>query len=443
MGNIPLEITLIILLILFNGVLSMTEIAIVASRKTRLQQKAEKGDQKARIALELSKQPNDFLAVIQIGITLVGILAGAFGGATVAMNFSAWIGKLPVLAPYAQEISLAIVVIIITYITLVIGELVPKRLGLSNPERVATALARPMLLFTRIMRPMVRILSISTDLVLKIFGVKTVDESPVTEEEIKILLEQGTQAGVFESTEQDMVSSVFRLADRRVGSLMTPRPEVTWLDIEDTLEVNRQKATQSIYSRLPVARGDLDEFLGVVQAKTLLARSLSGEPFDLSCSLEEPLFVPESTLAFDIVELFRESRLHMAMVVDEFGSIQGLVTLTDILEAIIGEMPMFGETNEPEIISREDGSWLLDGLLPVDEFLDLVDIERLPDIEKGYYMTLSGFVMGYLGRIPTSGDAFEWNGIRFEVMDMDGKRVDKLLVIPPPRDSNILRSFDD
>jgi putative hemolysin len=428
--SVSLEILVLFILIVINGLLAMTEIAVVAARKTRLQQQAEKGDAKSRMALELSKKPTDFLATIQIGITLIGILAGAFSGATVANYLSVWIGKQPILAPYAGALSLGIVVIVITYFSLVIGELVPKRLGLTNPERVAVSMAGLMRLMIVLARPLVRLLSSSTDLVLRILGVRPSEDPPITEEEIKILLEQGTQAGVFEITEQDMVSSVFRLADQRVGSLMTQRLEVVWLDVDDPIDVNRQKVIGSIFSRLPVAKGDLDKLQGVVQAKTLLARSLSGEPFDINCSLEEPLFVPESMPAFSVVELFRESRLHMAMVVDEFGSIQGLVTLNDILEAIIGEMPHPGEIHEPEIVLRADGSYLLDGLLPVEEFVELFRTYDLPNLEKGYYQTLNGFVMDFLGRIPTAGDLFEWKGIRFEVMDMDGKRVDKILVVP-------------
>ena len=430
MAAIPLEIVIIFLLILTNGVLALAEIAIVASRKARLQQKADEGDARSKAALELSQDPNEFLAAIQIGITLIGILAGAFSGATLAESLASWIARLPALAPFANALAIGIVVVVITYFSLVFGELVPKRLGLTDPEGMARRVAGPMMLLARIGRPLVRLLSASTDLVMRLLGVRPSDEPPVTEEEIKVMLEQGTQAGVFEASEQDMVTSIFRLGDRRVGGLMTPRTEVVWLDLEDPPDTNRDKIIQSVYSRLPVAKGDLDHIRGVLQAKTLLSRCLCGEPFDLEHSLVQPLFVPESMLVFEMIEQFRVSRLHTAMVVDEFGGIQGLVTLTDVLEAIIGEMPMPGELDEPGIVLREDGSWLLDGLLPVDEFMELLGVSEMPDLDRGYYQTLSGFVMNSLERIPTAGDHFEWNDLRFEVMDMDGKRVDKVLVVP-------------
>jgi putative hemolysin len=287
-----------------------------------------------------------------------------------------------------------------------------------------------MQVLTRLTYPLARFLSFSSDLVLRLLRVRPSDEPPVTEEEIQVLLEQGTEAGVFEEAELDMVQSVFRLADRRVGSLMTPRPEIAWLDLEDPPDEIRRRIISSPHSRLPVAEGSLDQVIGIVQAKDLLARSLMGQPLDLRAALVPPLFVPESMLAFNALELFRESGVHIALVIDEFGGVQGLVTLYDILEAIVGDIPAVGEAKEPEVVQREDGSWLLDGGLPVDEFKAIFGITRLPDEERGYYNTLGGFVMTRLGKVPSASDHFEWAGLRFEVVDMDGFRVDKVLVLP-------------
>lgn len=430
MSNPTLEIVLILLLILANGVLAMAEIAIVSVRKARLQRRAEAGDVNAQAALKLANEPSDFLSTVQIGITLVGILAGAFGGATVARTLADVFAEIPAIAPYSSTIALVLVVIAITYLSLVLGELAPKRLSLNNPERIAVAVARPMNLLARIMAPVVRLLSFSTDLVLRIFGVRLNLEPSVTEEEIRVLIEQGTEAGLFEEAEQDMVEGVFRLGDRRIGTIMTPRHEILWLDLEDPPEETRRKITESVHSRFPVARGDLDNIQGVVQAKKLLVYNLDEQKLDVEACLEDPVFVPESMPALKVMEVFRETGQQLVLVIDEFGGLQGLVTTTDILETIVGELPMVGEISEPEIIQREDGTWLLDGMLPVDEFKEFFRAAQLPGEEKGYYQTLGGFVMNYLGRIPKSGDHFEWNGLRFEIIDMDGFRVDKLLVVP-------------
>jgi putative hemolysin len=408
----------------------MAETAIISARKARLQQRAEAGDEKAMVALSLAVDPADFLSATQIGITLVGVLAGAFGGATIAGELAVFIGRIEPLRPYSQGIAIALVVLAITYLSLIVGELVPKRLALNDPERAASRIAVPMQALTRLTYPLARFLSFSSDLVLRTLGVRPSGEPPVTEEEIQVLLEQGTEAGVFEEAELDMVQSVFRLADRRVGSLMTPRPEIAWLDLEDPAEEIRRRIIASPHSRMPVAEGSLDNVMGIVQAKDLLARSLMGQQLDLRAALVPPMFVPESMLALNALEQFRESGVHIALVIDEFGGVQGLVTLYDILEAIVGDIPAEGEAEEPEVVQREDGSWLLDGGLPVDEFKDIFGITRLPDEERGYYNTLGGFIMTRLGRIPAASDFFEWAGLRFEVVDMDGFRVDKVLVLP-------------
>ena len=423
-----LEILFIFLLILANGIFSMSEIAVLSARKARLQQWAEEGDAKARAALDLAGSPNLFLPTIQVGITLVGVLTGALGGATIADRLAAAIAEIPQLAPYSTTIALSVVVIVLTYLSLVIGELVPKRVALNRPEAIASVVAKPMQLLSVIASPVVRLLGGSTDLVLKILGIRLSQEPPITEEEIKVLIDQGTMAGIFEETEQTMVERVFRLADRRVGVLMTPRKKVVWLDINDSAEKIRRKITKSKHSRYPVCHSRLGNVLGVVHVRDLLTRNLAGHRFDLRSSLHDPLFVHESTHVFKVMEHFREAGTQIALVIDEYGTIEGLVTLNDILEAIIGDIPSLNEEEEPRVTQREDGSFLVDGMLPVDELKELFHIRVLPGEEEDYFRTLGGFIMDYLKRIPAAGDKFECCGLRFEVMDMDGHRVDKVLI---------------
>jgi putative hemolysin len=428
MAEIAYEIVILILLIAANGVFAMSEMAIVSARKARLQQFADDGDEGARAALALAEAPNVFLSTVQIGITLIGILAGAFGGATLANRVAAAAGQVRWLAPYANEIGIGVVVLLITYLSLVMGELAPKRLALNKAETIAARVARPMYALSRLTAPIVHVLSASTDLLLRAVGARPSSEPPVTEEEIKIMIAQGAEVGVFEKAEKELVTGVFRLAERRVSTLMTPRPEIVWFDIDEPpQEIWRQMAASG-HSAFPIYEGVMDNVLGIVNAKDLWARTVAGQPIDLRQMLVPPLFVPESTPALRVLELLRETRRHLALVIDEFGSIQGLVTLFDILEAIVGEIPSAAPWDEPEVVQREDGSWLLDGALPVDEMRELFDLDRLPDQERGAYETLGGFVMMMLGRIPTAGDHFEWEGLRFEVVDMDRLRVDKVLV---------------
>jgi putative hemolysin len=285
---------------------------------------------------------------------------------------------------------------------------------------------------SRIFSPLVRILGASTGAMLRLLRIKPSIAPPVTEDEVKAMIQEGTQAGIFEASEQDMVSGIFRLSDLRVGSLMTPRSEIVWLDLEDPLEVNSRKILESKYGRFPVGRGGLDDWIGIVQSKDLLNQALNGEPIDLETRLIRPLVVPESMLALKVLDMFQDSGVHIALAIDEFGVLQGLVTIFDILEAIVGDIPVLGEPVEAGAVQREDGSWLLDGMLPVDEFKEIFHLPGLPDEARGYYQTVAGFVINYVGRIPSAGDRFEWGGIRFEIMDMDGLRVDKILVLPPP-----------
>ena len=430
MSSIIFEILILLVLIIANGIFSMSEMAIISSRKVRLQQMANQGDAKAKAALELAEAPNRFLSTVQVGITLIGILTGALGGATIADKLALYVELIPGLAPYSQAIAFGMVVLTITYLSLIVGELVPKRLALNNPERIAASVAIPMRVLAAGAYPVVHLLSASTDLVLRILGIGPSTEPQVTEEEIKVLIEQGTEAGTFEEAEQDMVQRVFRLGDRPVNALMTPRPDIVWLDLEDSAEENRHKMMDSCHSRFPVCQGGLDNVLGVMHVTDLLARTLSGQPLDLTISLRQPVFVPESTRGLKILELFKQTGIHVALVVDEYGVIQGLVTLNDVLVEIVGDVPSAGELEDPQAVQREDGSWLLDGMLPVDEFVELFDIDELRGDHQGSYQTLGGFVMTHLGRIPAAADHFEWEGMRFEVMDMDGNRVDKVLVMP-------------
>lgn len=429
MSSITFEILILLVLIIVNGVFSMSEMAIVSARKVRLQQLANQGNTSAQAALELADAPNHFLSTVQVGITLIGILTGAFGGATIADKLVGYLTLIPGLAPYSRAIAFGLVVVSITYLSLIFGELVPKRLALNNPERIASAVAIPMRMVAAIASPIVHLLSASTELVLRVLGIEQSTEPQVTEEEIKILIEQGTEAGTFEEAEQDMVERVFRLGDRPVNALMTPRPDIVWLDLEDSPEENRNKMMDSAHSRFPVCQGGLDNVLGVMYVTDLLARSLSGQPLDLTASLRQPIFVPESTRGLKVLELFKQTGIHMAAVVDEYGVIQGLVTLNDIMVEIVGDVPSVNQMEEPQAVQREDGSWLLDGMLPVDEFFEIFDMEELLE-HRGNYQTLGGFVITHLGRIPAAADHFEWEGMRFEVMDMDGNRVDKVLVVP-------------
>ncbi|WP_019498072.1 hemolysin family protein [Pseudanabaena sp. PCC 6802] len=428
MSSIALEILLILLLTIVNGIFSGSEIAMVSARKVRLEQLADRGSRKAQAALKLANDPNDFLSTVQIGITLIGILSGAVGGATIAQRLKVGFDAIPALHPYSEGISVAIVVAVITYLSLTIGELVPKRIALNNPEQIACNVARPMRFLSRLTAPIVHILGVSTDTLLGLLGIRPSNEPDITEEEIKVLIRQGAESGMFEEAEHEIVQRVFRLSDRPIKAIMTPRTEIDWLDIESTLEENLQEVMNSNRSRFPVGRGSLDRCIGVVRGRNLLAAQLSGRATNLEAILQPPLYVAESARALNVIEQFKQTGVHLGLVTDEYGGIEGLVTLNDLMEAIVGDLPSAENQEEPLIIQREDGSWLLDGLLDINDLKDLLEQESLPDETTGSFHTLGGFVMHFLGHIPQSGEYFEWSGLRFEVMDMDGKRVDKILV---------------
>jgi putative hemolysin len=430
MTNVTFEVAFILLLILLNGLFAMAEIAVVSARRGRLQQMAGKANRGAEVALELAKSPNRFLSTIQVGITLVGIFAGAYGGARLAEPLAAWLRQAPWLAPYSGGISLFIVVGLITFLTVVLGELVPKRIALSSAETIAARVARPMYALSVIATPVVRLLSVTTEGVLRVLGIEASSEADVSEEEIRVLVEQSARAGIIEDAEREMVESVFRLNDRALEAMMTPRPEIVWLDVNASEETNRRTIEAATFSRYPVCDGSLDNVLGVVRARDLLGDCVEGKPFDLRAAMLEPLYFPGSMRALRALEPFKQSGHHLALVVDEYGGIDGLVTLINILEAIVGDIPTEEEMREPPVVQRDDGSWLIDGLLTLDEFEALFEVLDFP--EEGRYQTIGGFMVYMVGQIPTAGDVVEWGGHRFEVMDMDGYRVDKVLLVALP-----------
>jgi len=433
MSEIPIDINFtggliaIAVLLLLNGVLAVAETALLSVRKARLQNQSNKGDIRAGTVLKLIENPNQFISVVQIGITSIDLLIGALSGATLGVWVDTQLEKIPFLHAPSTAIGLIVGILPITYLSLVLGELVPKRLALRNPEQASVWVAPLMLFFSKIFSPLVKLLSFSTEAVLRLMGVKQNIEPPITEEEIHMLIDQGTQAGVFQEAEQDMVEGIFSLSDRRVYSLMTPRTEIIWLDVEESVDEIHKKIAESVYSRFPVRQDSLETIVGIVKSRDLLVQSLSGEEIKLKSLLKPAFFIPETMFASRALELFKEKGTELLLVIDEFGGLQGLITINDILEEIVGEIEM----EEPQATQRQDGSWLLDGMLEVDEFKEIFQFKELPHEDE--YETLSGFMMVSLGRVPQPSDHFEWNNLRFEVVDMDGRRVDKVLVTALPK----------
>jgi len=428
------EIVIIIVLIVLNGIFSMSEFALVSSKRTRLKQLAEEGDTGAVAALELASKLTPFLSTIQIGITLVGILAGAFGGATVAKGLEVDVGDFPALAPYSNAVSITFVVLVITYLTLIFGELVPKQIALNKAEVIASKVARTMLFLSTVAKPLVIILSMSTEAVLRILRIQKINGPPVTEEEIKIMLEEGTEAGVFEEAELSMIEGVLEIGDLRVESLMTHRTDIIALDLNDTVNENLQKMILSGRSYFPAYERDLDNIVGMVSVKDILAKIVESGEVDIRTNVTNPLFVPEAISVLKLLELFKELGVHIALITDEYGSIQGIITLHDILEAIVGDVRTIGEPLETPVVVREDGSWLIDGDTSIEKLKDILSVDTFPEEEEGYYRTIAGFIMYVLQRIPITGEHIEFKGLRYEVVDMDGNRIDKVLVekIPKP-----------
>jgi len=424
-----MDIFLLIALILFNGLFAMSEIALITAKRAKLQKAADKGDASAKIALELGEDPNRFLSTVQVGITSIGVLSGIVGESALAIPLAAWIEGFGVNTKYSLYLSTGLVVIGITYFSIVFGELVPKRLGQSNPELVARLMAKPISGLSLITRPFVKLLSGSTRLMLRILKVKERNQSEVTEEEIEAVLAEGTEAGLIESQEHTMLKNVFRLDDRQIASLMVPRADIVFLDLTQSKEELLKTIESTDHARFPVVRESLENLVGVINARKFLSRLAAGEAADLTTGLEETLYVPETLTGMELLDNFRSSDRQMAFVIDEYGEILGMVTLQDLIEAITGEFKP-RDPAQAWAVKREDHSWLLDGHIPILELKDCLGLSNVPDEEKGRYHTLSGMFMLMSGRLPREGDQVEWEGWRFEIIDMDGKTIDKVLAAP-------------
>lgn len=421
-----MELALLMALILLNGIFAMSELALVTARKSRLQRLAEDGDRSAVIALRLGEEPTQFLSTVQIGITAIGILNGIVGEAALAGPLSALLQNMGMSAQASSTVATVFVVVVITYVSIVLGELVPKRIGQFNAEGIARLMARPIALLALLSRPFVALLTVSTEGLLRLLGMKNLGNADMTEEDIHAMLAEGSQTGVIEHHEHQIVRNVFRLDDRQIASLMTPRNEIVYLDLSQPMEVNLQWMMNSAHSRFPVCRGGLHDVLGVITAKQLFMQCMQGEINDLTGNLHPCVYVPESLTGMKLLEHFRHSGAQMVFVVDEYGEILGIITLQNVLEALAGEF----RPRDPEdvwAVQREDGSWLLDGLIPVPELKDRLHLKAVPDEERGRYNTLSGMVMWLVGNVPRTGDVVEWEDWRLEVVDLDGNRVDKVL----------------
>ena len=427
-----MEIVFLIALIVLNGLFAMSEIALVTARRARLARLAEDGDGAAEVAIKLGEDPTRFLSTIQIGITSIGILNGIVGEAALAGPLAEWLQGLGMEQGVSEIGSTVLVVVVITYVSIVVGELVPKRIGQLNPEGIARLVARPMSLLSAASRPFVYLLAGSTALLLRIMGQRESTGPSVTEEEIHAMLVEGSEAGVIEKSEHDMVRNVFRLDDRQIGSLMVPRADIVALDVERPLAENLELVAAVSFSSFPVCRGGLDDILGIASTKQLFNQSLCGRPIDLMRDLLPAVYVPESLTGMELLDQFRASGTYSVFVIDEYGEIQGMVTLHDVIESVTGEFLPQGNEEEAWAVQREDGSWLLEGLIPIVELKDRLGIRTVPEEEKGRYHTLSGMVMWLLGRVPNTGDIATWENWRFEVVDLDGKRIDKVLATALP-----------
>ncbi|CAN5355156.1 hemolysin family protein [soil metagenome] len=422
-----MDVALLLFLIFLNALFAMSEMALTASRKARLQVMVEAGESGAQAAMDLHDNPTKFLSVVQIGITSIGVLNGIVGDAAFSAPFAAWLHETLNIHDKAAEISAtAMVVVSITFLTIIFGELVPKRIGQTHPESVARLVSRPMEMLSLIGRPFVKLLTFCTEATLKLLGIKDGVSRSVTEEEIAASLEEGLDAGVIEAQEHQMVRNVFRLDDRQVGSMMIPRTEMVWLDLVSSPEDVLRVISDEEHSRYPVCRGGLQDVVGVISAQSLLQQAMRGEPLQLQESLQPPVFVPETLSGMELLDQFRASSAQIVFVVDEYGEVQGMITVRDVLEAITGEFTT--PTDEDSwAVQRADGSWLFDGLIPVPELKDRLALKELPEEDRGRYNTLAGMIMLLLGRLPRTTDSVEWEGWRFEVVDLDGKRVDKVL----------------
>jgi len=420
------ELAFVLVLTFVNGLLAMSELAIVSSRRARLDHIARAGSRGAQTALRLIDDPGRFLSTVQIGITLVGILAGAYSGATLAEQFGTWLDQFAIFAPNGEAIAIGIVVLAITYLSLIVGELVPKRIAMNNPERIAVWVARPLDILSRFAAPVVWLLRTSTEAVLRTLRLHESAAEPVSEEDVKSLVAEGTRAGTFEPQEKEMIEGVLRLANRSVRSVMTPRTEIFWVDSNESQDELIMELREAAYSRLLVCDGTVDRAVGTVKTKDILAMVLRAEPIKIRDIMEPPISVPENLPLLKLLEIFRRKGVHMAIVIDEHKVTQGIVTTTDILESIAGNLPERGEEPGPSIVKRPDGSWLVDGLLPIDEFEDSTGLRGLS--ENGDFETVAGFVLQHLKVLPNPGLGFDYRDKRFEILDMDGRRIDKILV---------------
>ncbi|MDO5810333.1 MAG: hemolysin family protein [Methanobrevibacter sp.] len=423
-----LEIIIILILIIINGYLSMAELAVVSVRKAKLQKYIDEGNKNAMIVAELGEDPNEFLSTVQIGISLTAVLTGAFGGATLSEPLAAAISFIP----YSEAISVIVVVILSTYLTLVIGEIVPKVIALNDPERVSLKVAKSMLILTKVSRPISVILAKSSSFLLWVMRIDRRTDDIVTEEEIELMIKEGREDGTIEQEEEDIIKRVFKLDDQKVESIMTPRNEIIWIDLEDDRDVNKIKIIESKRSIFPIASGELDDFIGVVQAKDILSAMFTEDEFDVHKIVKEPLVVSEHLETLELLKEFKENQeyVHMSLVVDEFGSVEGLITLNDLLEGIVGDIPGIDEDDEPKATQRLDGNWLIDGRYPIDRFKELFELkENLPDEEEDGYTTLAGFILSLSGTIPDEGDRYDCGRFIFEIIDVDGHQIDKVLVI--------------
>ena len=427
MTPIVLEIVFILILILANAVFATAEIALLSARRPRLRRLAARGDRRAAKALNFTEHPDQFLSTIQIGITLIGILAGAFGGATLAEQLDDYLEHLPALAPYSETIAFSVVVLALTYLSLVLGELVPKRVALSAPERFAIYTTGLVSFLSRLGKPAVWLLTRSTSFVVSAMGIQATGEPQVTEDDLRAILSQASEGGTIDRSEQVIVERVFRLADRPVESIMNPRAGIDWLDLDRPIEELRALVRKSRHARIPVAQTHLDNLYGFVYGKDLWATGVERSE-DLKSKISQPLYVPDSMRASTLLERFRETRNHFAMVLDEHGAVEGVVTLTDVLEALVGELPGAGEARTEMAVQREDGSWLFDASIDVEEAKRFLDAPLMLGQKQHGYQTLAGYVIEQLGRLPRTGDRFDKGNLSFEIVDMDGRRVDKILV---------------
>ncbi len=423
-----MELLIILLLVLINGVFSMSEIALVSSRKSRLEAFARNGDKQAKAALELANSPNRFLSTVQIGITLIGILTGVYSGDKITNDLEATLGNVPFISPYQHSVAVGLVVLLITFLSLVLGELVPKRIGLSNPEGIAKFVAKPMNVLSRITSPFIALLSFASDLLIRILNIKP-NESSVTEEEIKSLIQEGTSGGVFEEIEQEIVHNVFQLGDRRVTSLMTNRQEIVWLDIEDSVEENKAKVFETKHAVYPLCRGTVDNVLGLIYIKDLIGEDVDERIASLHTLKREPVYLPESNRAYQALEKFKEYRVFFGIIVDEYGGLMGVVTMHDIMDALVGDISEEDEY-ETDIFKREDGTYLIDAQLPFDDFVQYFEVNVHDADRKDLvgFNTLGGFALHILEDIPETGETFRWKHFDFEIIDMDKSRIDKILV---------------